>query len=387
MKMREVKSIPVVFMTSVFGEVHNGPALYAGYLWACFKDDPGIEFHLVTTVSRVKHERIHEIGHASGSVELYKRLQLRAMKVAGDIGEECVIIHGNNAHSMTLLKDYHGPVIGQVNDYDAARVLRFSLGLIFRQGIRRFFSLLYRHRNEQSFFNFANTVVCNSEFVHGELNFRYLIPEDLPMVVIHKAVDFRSFFRVENGSPRSGDLLFIGSNWIGKGLDIAIRALARMPPEYCQLRLGVAGEGSSGKAKIRRLVKKYHLEDRVVFYGNVAREALPQLICSSSILLFPSRNEALGVAVIEAVASCRPVIASNVGGIPEVLAGTRCSRLVSNHSSEYAQCIEALLSCYPTQEMLVRDREFVKEKFNRDVMIEKIRNIYTEVAVNHERQT
>lgn len=373
------KPVPVVFVTSVFGEVHNGPALYADYLWTFFKDDPDIDFHLVTTVSSVKHDRIHVIGVKDRSLDVYRCLQLRAMEIANMIAGGRAIIHGNNAHSMDLLRDYEGPVMGQINDYDAASIIRSPFSTIFRQGFRRFLSLLYRHRNEQRFMYFSDLLVCNSEFVLDQVNRHYRIPDTLPTRVIYKSIDFSDFPIGENNIGESGDLLFIGSNWMGKGLDIAMRALDMLPQEFDQLRLVVAGECSAGSTRIYRLAKNLHIEHRVVFLGNVSREELPSLITKSSILLFPSRNEALGVAVIEAVASCVPVIASNVGGITEVLKGTICSRLVSNRSAEYARSIESLLSDYPAQELLEKDWEYVRIKFNKIKMIEEIKKVYLKV--------
>ncbi|MDA7925677.1 glycosyltransferase family 4 protein [Mariniblastus sp.] len=368
--------IQVVFVTSVFGAVHNGPALYANYLWEYFNADPEIDFYLVTPSSDIKHEKIYESGTFGNSRQNYQMLQLKALEVANQLADEGVIIHGNNSHAMSLLKDHTGPLIGQVNDYDAARVMQNPLLIIRRHGIRRFLSLYYRNRKEQDFFRIANLLVCNSKFVRNELIHRYQLSSDTARKVIYKAIDFQAFPHVRSSMKSKKNLLFVGSNWFGKGLDIAIKSLASLPSKFDYLKLEVVGQCSANELKIKNLVHRLKLENRVVFHGHIARPRIPGFFHNAAALVFPSHNEALGVTAIESVASGTPVIASAIGGIPEIFSGTQSSILVSNQSSSFSLAIQALLENYPSDSKIMHDRSLIEKKFCLEDMLKKIKLVY-----------
>ena len=137
----------------------------------------------------------------------------------------------------------------------------------------------------------------------------------------------------------------------------------------------IAGKSNS-ESHMRRLTEKLGLSDRVKFLGNVARADLPELMANSSVLVFPSHNEALGVTVIEAVASGLPVIASNTGGIPEVLSRTQCSRLIKNLPELFTQEIISILKDYPSRDAIETDRKYIQRQFNLDNLMTKLKTIY-----------
>ncbi|MDA7925085.1 glycosyltransferase family 4 protein [Mariniblastus sp.] len=370
----------VVFSTSMFGQVHNGPALYANYLWDRLRDDPEIGFHLVTPQSDITHPRIHLSGTALSSRKLYRQLQLKTINVAQSLNTKNVIIHSNNAHCMSLLKPRHGHLIGQFNDYDAAKVFLEPLNILKRHGLRRFASLAVRHVNESSALKKLDLAICNSNFLRAELIKRYKNANNSKLAVIYKSIDWNEFSQdtETQASDRSKkNLLFVGSNWNGKGLDIALKALAQLPPEFNSLKLTVAGDGRKAAKPIRQLISQLNINSRVEFLGNVPRKKMPRLMANSSVLLFPSHNEALGVTAIEAVASMLPVVASNVGGIPEVLAETTSSHLISNDPSTFSYYIQNVLKSYPKTTNLQNDSDAVKNKFNCEQMIDSVKQMYS----------
>ena len=110
-------------------------------------------------------------------------------------------------------------------------------------------------------------------------------------------------------------LLFIGRLSEEKGLDILLHALAS-PTTPRHLTLEVAGEGPCA-VQWKALARELGLEDRVRWLG--LRSDVPDLLSSAQALVLPSHREGLPLVVLEA-ASCEvPVLASRVGGVPEVV--------------------------------------------------------------------
>ena len=98
-----------------------------------------------------------------------------------------------------------------------------------------------------------------------------------------------------------------------KDQDTIIRSLTYLPHE---ITLILAGDGER-RGELEKLVKKLELKDRVKFLG--VRNDIPNIMKSSDIVIVSSHWEGFGLVAIEGMASCRPVIASKVAGLSEVV--------------------------------------------------------------------
>ena len=140
---------------------------------------------------------------------------------------------------------------------------------------------------------------------------------------------------------RLGDakiILFVGSlsKWHSyKGLDVLINAFASANKLRRGIALLVVGDGSL-KPTYQKLASELHLADKVVFAGNVSDEDLPSYYAASDLLVLPSkdRSEGFGLTILEANACAKPVIGSNVGGIPDVIHHEYNGLLVPPNSPE-----------------------------------------------------
>lgn len=123
-------------------------------------------------------------------------------------------------------------------------------------------------------------------------------------------------FRPQPSHPKSHDILYIGRFQRSKGLDILLKALARLSNR--ELNLCIVGGFSERERRFvtRSAGGKVHLS----FSGTVPRLEMPQYYASSRLVVVPSRYESFGLPVLEALACGVPVIATNVGGIPELVA-------------------------------------------------------------------
>jgi glycosyltransferase involved in cell wall biosynthesis len=120
-------------------------------------------------------------------------------------------------------------------------------------------------------------------------------------------------------APDAADFVFIGEMRVAKGVEDLLRAFAMLPVEP---RLALVGSGSD-EAAFRALSAQLDLSDRVHFLPRMpTREALRR----GRILVTPSRAESLPYIVIEAMAARRPIVATAIGGVPEIF-GREAHRL------------------------------------------------------------
>lgn len=114
-------------------------------------------------------------------------------------------------------------------------------------------------------------------------------------------------------APRG--VLFVGRLHRQKGVDTLVRAVPLLPPG-CPVTL--AGDGPE-RGALRRLAAELGVADRVRVTGFLPHREVPRLLAAAQVAVLPSRYEELGTALVEAMAAGRPVVASRVGGIPELV--------------------------------------------------------------------
>ncbi len=133
-------------------------------------------------------------------------------------------------------------------------------------------------------------------------------------------------------------LLFLGRLSTEKGLDVLLAALQMLPDLDYQLE--VVGDGPL-RTSISEQVDQAGLKNRIVFRG-FQPDVIPYLLKADA-LIMPSRTEGLPMSLIEATTAGLPVIASRVGGIPEVITHNRNGLLVEpDRPDQLAKAIEKL---------------------------------------------
>jgi len=183
------------------------------------------------------------------------------------------------------------------------------------------------------------TCVSASTLEYG----RKLIPEILPRSsVIYNALKIAPSPSVVAPSD-TPLLLCIGRLSPEKGFDIAITALASLRKHFTNVRLVIAGDGPS-KKELEIQADKLNLGNVVEFVGWVIPNDVPSLIRSSTLVLMPSRSEGLPLVALEASFMARPIVASRVGGLPEVVVHEETGLLVEQENPEaLAKAVEHLL--------------------------------------------
>jgi glycosyltransferase involved in cell wall biosynthesis len=153
------------------------------------------------------------------------------------------------------------------------------------------------------------------------------------------------------------------------------RVLQQVPDAY----LLIVGEGSR-RAELEGLARGLRIAHRVVFTGQ--REDVPAVTAALDVAVLPSYREAQGRAILEAMALSRPVVASNVGGIPEVIEDGVTGLLVPPHdTAALAAAITRLLTDHAYADTIARaGHDLVHDRFCIELMVREIEAIYDEGA-------
>jgi glycosyltransferase involved in cell wall biosynthesis len=378
-------SIRVVFVTTVFEGVDTGPGIFAHYLWRAFRDDPDVEFHVVAPEIAEIHPRLHSTGNGDGSLDLYRRVQDRAMEVA-IAAPGTTILHGNSTHCMGRLIDYPGPLVTQVNDYETATFPSSAARIAYELGLRKMLSTAWRYREERRVLRRADMALCNSTYTASVIGRRYGLPGSA-LRVVHKAVDTTAFRRPETlpadpapERPRGSRLVFVGAEWQRKGLDTLLQAIASLTDVAPDVSLAVIGPDRDD-ASLASLIRSLDLLDRVTVVGKASRELLKSHLWHADAFVLPSRREALGVAVLEAMAAGLPVVATAVGGIPEMVrSGVEGVLVRPARAQELSAALEQLL-LNPARRALMSQAGLVRaQQFSVDTMVAALRLAYIAAA-------
>lgn len=367
----------VVFVTPHWGKPRTGPEVYARYLWEAFKDDTEIEFHVVAGGSGGGHPRLHLVNHSGDSLRLFRDIATRALGLMDVLGGRGVL-HVNNSNLHTSLLRSQWPIIGQINDYETANFYKHFFRIIFNQGPRRLLSLWRRRILEARFVRQQTVTLCNSEYTRQEVIRAYGISDLERIRVLHKAVDTSDFnppSGVQHPVGRPPVVFFAGSDFQRKGLDVLIDALT-LSAQPLSLRIAGVTELDFESAFPQSIAKARNRGASVAFLGQVERSRMPKLLWESDIFCLPSRAEALGVALLEALAAGLPCVATNVGGIPEIARVVPGVILVNPNDPEgLAQALQQGLEygCRNVASAALR------ESFGRESMLRRLRALYLEM--------
>jgi glycosyltransferase involved in cell wall biosynthesis len=166
----------------------------------------------------------------------------------------------------------------------------------------------------------------------------------------------------------AADIVSVGEFRAIKGTDVLIDALAALHRNGRRVSLAVAGDGEEGPA-LRAQVERLALGGSVHFLGHSpARQAF----ACGRLLAVPSRADSLPYVVIEAGGAGIPIVASRVGGIPEILGADGNMVPPEDPASLAAAIAAALDDPAGSRANADRLRERIRQKFSQDAMVEGV---------------
>ena len=162
-------------------------------------------------------------------------------------------------------------------------------------------------------------------------------------------------------------------------MDLVVPAFAEVLKQHPNTRLIVVGDGSLRSA-MEQQAKALGCADHITWAGRQPQEELNKWYSQMDIVLMPSRSEGFGLTAIEAMANGCVMVASNVGGLPEVVRDGECGLL--HHSediTDMANKISSLISDEDTYNRLQAQSLREVEKYSFEHYAKLINDMYNKL--------
>lgn len=297
----------------------------------------------------------HDPAHAHGIMQLRQHL----------LAYPCDILHAHDGRGQTL-------------------AWLASLGLPLRRVASRRVTFLPVHRwtYRWKYAFTCNAVIAVSDFIRqlliqaGVPKSRItVIPDGIEISAERPTAAQRSNLRAQWGfSDQEFVVGHLGAFTPEKGQDLALDALGLLAGRFPQARMLLAGDGPTRTSPL--MVQKLDkVRDRVRLSGNI--EELADFYPALDLFVMPSRAEGLGSAALHAMAFGIPVVASRVGGLPEIVSEGETGWLVPPNSP--GALAEAILAAASDTARLRQLGEKARERarqFSTDIMLKRTEELY-----------
>jgi len=203
--------------------------------------------------------------------------------------------------------------------------------------------------------------------------------------VIHNSysTEFADIAQSVRATRRDIEVLFVGNLNASKGVDVLLGAIAVLRHRGTEVHAMIAGDGPD-RRDLESLARGLDLGSLVTFVGRQDRAVLPSLFSRTRLLVVPSRAEGFGLVILEGQLCGAAVIASDVGGIPEVLRHGRTGLLFRPEDPVSLADAIALLQASPAlrDNLAAAGRARALREFSPGRMANKYASLYREASIS-----
>jgi N-acetyl-alpha-D-glucosaminyl L-malate synthase BshA len=206
----------------------------------------------------------------------------------------------------------------------------------------------------------------------------FVIPNGIELERFHKLP--RNEMRIKLGIKADEKIiLFVGRLHPVKGVKHLIKAVNVVRQKH-KAKLLLVGKGPE-QDRLKKLVEQLHLEDYVKFMGPIPNEKIPWIYAAADILVLPSLSEGFPVTILEAMASGLPIIATRVGGLPEVIEEEYNGFLVEpENPKQIAEKISLLLQNDKLRENISKNNRRKAKGYSWQSIVQQLEDIYRKIS-------
>lgn len=359
----------ICFVTSHYGVTKNGPGTFAdNFIRHCMEDD---RFNLTVISSDTETPKYGEKLYHIKKSKLFGSTLSTAFTLNRVIRKLHKSEHFDKVYFNTFRLGLFStgltiPLYNNINDYYFA--VRQKSKSIKRFIYNKFWTHFYFKIINSAALNFVNSLFTQEQildsFPFNRENF----------LVTYKGIDTNRFSYNYNEITDKVNFLFVGSDFNRKGLDTVIQTVKKVDTEGFLGKLFIIGEDRKTEDHYKKLISRLNLETKVELLGKLGRDDIIKYHNLSHIYMLPSRREALGVSIIEAAASGTTVIASNCGGIPEIIEDNREGFIINRPTPELM--FEAVKKLIENKTLRKEFTEAAKDK----ISMFSFHNVYKKIA-------
>jgi glycosyltransferase involved in cell wall biosynthesis len=293
---------------------------------------PSDEYDGSIRIIRLRHinpkptiNRFTDILRFGWAMIFFKKSQRKINQVIQNFNPDIINIHfpDNQLHYFSKITEFFiGRLVISLHGHDILRWFQTESGGIIKDELKKLNSV--EEKNRRLLLNLlaaANSITACSQWLMYKTKIFNASNSTATYHITYNSIDINRFTSIINKKNNNNFQLFAAGRLDEhKGFDVLIEAIKRIKPIFPEVKLQIAGTGCSEKSLLR-LITRLGLENEVQLIGRIPQEELPTKMHESSIIIIPSRRETFGIGVLEGLASGRPVVATDVGGIPEAAGG------------------------------------------------------------------
>lgn len=227
----------------------------------------------------------------------------------------------------------------------------------------------------------SNIVIALSEDMKRQIKEKYpreiiVIPNGLNFNEFSNSnkIDFKKEFNIKNDKKI---IIYVGRLHPVKGLEYLIEAMKLIQETYPNSVLLLVGSDHGNKKNLEALIQKNNLKEKIFFTGIVPHEKIPAYLNNSHIFVLPSLSEGFPNVILEAMASGLPIVATRVGGIPEIIENEVNGFLVKpKDAKEIADKISLLLNDGLLRKSISLKNKKKAKLFSWEKVSERLEEIY-----------
>jgi glycosyltransferase involved in cell wall biosynthesis len=224
------------------------------------------------------------------------------------------------------------------------------------------------------FFNSSKIIVLSNQW-KNEIEYKFNIPNSKIVKLINGINISNQAFKIKKNHKQ---ILFLGKLIKSKGIYDLLDVIPIIVREVPDVKFVLAGDGDT--QKVVELINEKKLESNVSVVGWVSGEEKQRYLNESSILVMPSYFEAFGISIVEAMNSGMAIVATNVGGIPEIIEDNKNGFLVEKSNlKELEESLLILLKDPLLIRQFSENNQITSLDYDQNKVFIKLNDIYTHI--------
>lgn len=197
---------------------------------------------------------------------------------------------------------------------------------------------------------------------------------------IYNGIDTTVYKIADNQTIIPKSIFYFGTVAYEKGADIALEILIKTIQSEPNTSLHFIGtENQNHKIALQKKIEEHQLENKVTFYGFQKTKDLISLLAQAEIVIFPSKGETFGLALCEAMALNKVVIASNIPSFNEIIVSGENGYIVDSIDDYCDVVLKTFSDTDEANRIKSNARNSIIERFSQEKMIEETINFYDKV--------